>query len=200
MIKKLFLSILLVCHSAAVWAFDLHDLSVQLQAPDNIKGQFTQQRYLKNLNMPLTSSGKFILIPNKALLWQVESPFAVTMRITQNGIEQLNSNEQWIRADRSAGGEEAQLRLFLGLLGGQTVALENQFNLNLEGEAEQWQLLLEPKTKLLEQIFTQIDIAGDEVVRAINLHETQGDRTEISFENTQLNSELDSLEQATLLP
>ena len=119
---------------------------MQLQAPDNIKGQFTQQRYLKNLNMPLTSSGKFILIPNKALLWQVESPFAVTMRITQNGIEQLNSNEQWIRADRSAGGEEAQLRLFLGLLGGQTVALENQFNLNLEGEAEQWQLLLEPKT------------------------------------------------------
>lgn len=86
------------------------------------------------------------------------------------------------------------------MLGGQTTALESQFKLSLEGEAEQWKLLLQPKTKLLEQIFTQIDIAGDEVVREINLQEAQGDRTAITFENTQINSDLDSIEQATLLP
>ena len=200
MIKKLFIAILVLLHSATVWAFDLGDLSQQLQAPQNIKGQFSQKRYLKNLAVPITSSGHFILIPNNALLWQVKTPFEVTMRIAQNGIEQLNNNNQWIRADSSAGGEATQLKLFLGLLGGQTTALESQFKLSLEGEAEQWKLLLQPKTKLLEQIFTQIDIAGDEVVREINLQEAQGDRTAITFENTQINSDLDSIEQATLLP
>ena len=200
MIKKIVISILVFLFSTTVWAFGLDDLSHQLQAPQNIKGQFTQKRYLKNLNAPLSSSGNFILIPNSTLLWQVETPFLVTMRISQHGIEQLNSNQQWISADRSAAGEGNQIKLFLGVLGGQTASLEKQFTISLQGEADQWQLLLKPNTLLLEQIFTQIEIEGDEIVRSIKLYEAQGDRTEITFNETQINSELDTIEQATILP
>lgn len=50
------------------------DLVHLLQKPQNTQGEFSQQRYLKALTNPITTSGKFILIKNKGLVY-VEKPF-----------------------------------------------------------------------------------------------------------------------------
>ena len=55
--------------------------------------------------------------------------------------------------------------------------LARDFELQLSGSSEAWQLTLIPHSLLLKQIFSSIRIDGGALVERIELHETQGDRT-----------------------
>jgi outer membrane lipoprotein-sorting protein len=195
---------LLVCWcwllSGILWAFDLTDLQNQLQQPQSIKGDFTQQRYLRGTGKPIVAQGQFVLVPKAGLLWQMKKPFVDTMRVRKSGIEQLTANNQWIAGKQSASAQKNQVKLFLDLLAGQTGGLQSQFTLQLEGTAQNWQLHLQPKSVLMKQIFTSIDILGDGVVKKITLSEVQGDRTEITFSALKVNATLSKFEQNAVLP
>jgi outer membrane lipoprotein-sorting protein len=199
-LKKCVLAASGLLMSGAIWAFGLNDLQSQLQKPQNIQGDFNQQRYLKSMNKPIASQGHFVLVPKSGLLWQMKKPFVDTMRVRKSGIEQLNAQGQWMASKQSASAQKNQVKLFLDLLAGQTSGLEGQFNLRLTGAAHKWQMQLQPKTALMKQIFTKIDIQGDSVVKKITLYETQGDRTEITFSNMKVNGSLNGFEQKAILP
>ncbi|MGL4386913.1 LolA family protein [Snodgrassella alvi] len=186
--------------SGLVSAFGLTDLQAQLQQPQNIKGDFVQQRFLRGTSKPIVTQGQFILVPKAGLLWQMKKPFTNTMRVRQTGIEQLNANNQWIASSQSAAAQKNQVKLFLDLLGGQTNGIQNQFSTRLTGTAQNWQLHLQPKSVLMKQIFTSIDIQGDQAVKKIILSEVQGDRTEIAFTALKFNSALNRFEQHAILP
>ena len=70
-----------------------------------------------------------------------------------------------------------QNRLFFAVLQGDSSGLQRDFELNLQGTAEHWQLQLNPRSLLLKQIFRRIDIAGGQYVERIELEESQGDST-----------------------
>ena len=101
--KKYLFSIGIAFAAPALWAFSLANLTQTLQKPANVQGAFTQQRYLKSLSKPMTTQGKFVLIPKKGLLWQMEKPFATTLRVRADGIMQWtgsawanpNAEQQW---------------------------------------------------------------------------------------------------------
>nr|WP_314228301.1 outer membrane lipoprotein carrier protein LolA [uncultured Kingella sp.] len=182
--KKLFLTLLMLLAAPALWAFSLADLAQTLQKPANVQGAFTQQRYLKSLVKPMTTSGAFTLVPKKGLLWQMQKPFDTTLRVRADGIMQWTGSA-WTNPNANKLGQNRQIQLFLDLLGGNTQGLEKQFDLSLSGTAQQWTLQLTPKTAITRQIFTRIDISGDSVVRKIELNEKQGDRTVMQFSQIQ---------------
>lgn len=173
--------------SSWAFAFSEQDLINQLQKPQNVQGDFVQSRHLKPLNRPITTEGKFTLVANKGLVWQMEKPFATQLRVTEKGIMQWNG-QQWVNNAKL--GQAEQIQLFLGLLSGDVNGLKKQFNLVLKGSSKQWELTLTPSSLLMKQIFNQIVIKGDELVRMISLDETQGDKTEILFKNNQMNQAL----------
>ncbi|OOF65646.1 outer membrane lipoprotein carrier protein LolA [Rodentibacter sp. Ppn85] len=183
--KIIFLLSLLI--SAWSYGFSEQNLIAQLQKPQSVQGDFVQERHLKALNRPITTEGKFALVANKGLLWQMEKPFPVQLRVTEKGIMQWNG-KQWI--DNGKVGQAAQIRLFLGLLSGDVSGLKKQFKPVLSGTPEQWKLTLTPDSLLMKQIFNQITIQGDEVVKMIQLDETQGDKTDITFKNNRINRPL----------
>lgn len=186
--------------SGMLWAFDLTELQNQLQRPQNIKGDFTQQRFLRGTNKPIIAQGQFVLVPKAGLLWQMKKPFADTMRVRKSGIDQLNANNKWIASKQSASAQKNQVKLFLDLLAGQTNGIQSQFTMQLQGTAQNWKLQLQPKSVLMKQIFTRIDIQGDESVKKIVLSEVQGDRTEITFSALKINTALNRFEQNAVLP
>lgn len=196
--------ILFICwcclFSELLWAFDLTELQNQLQRPQNIKGDFTQQRFLRGTNKPIIAQGQFVLVPKAGLLWQMKKPFADTMRVRKSGIDQLNANNKWIASKQSASAQKNQVKLFLDLLAGQTNGIQSQFTMQLQGTAQNWKLQLQPKSVLMKQIFTRIDIQGDESVKKIVLSEVQGDRTEITFSALKINTALNRFEQNAVLP
>lgn len=193
--NKIILFISLLC-SFSAYALTLAELGSQLQASANIQGEFRQERHLGSLPTPLQSRGHFVLVPGKLLLWQMQEPFALNLRVREDGIAQQDVSGKWQTSQQS--GQEMQIRLFMALLGGDIGVLDGQFTLHLSGSAESWQLQLRPKSALMQQIFSQISVQGGQVVHQVELVEKRGDRTLLIFENVSQNNPLPPLAQENL--
>lgn len=183
--------LMFLCSSAQ--AFDLQQLSTQLARPQVIHGDFIQEKHLRALPKPLISTGTFVLAKDHGLLWQLKIPLQQDYRITAQGIARRNASEWQMLPGKSAGAE--QNRLFLAVLQGDSSGLQRDFELQLQGEASHWQLTLTPRSVLLKQIFTRINIDGGELVQRIELQETQGDSTLLKLQNSVSNQPLSDAEQ-----
>ncbi|AHG87464.1 Outer membrane lipoprotein carrier protein LolA [Bibersteinia trehalosi USDA-ARS-USMARC-190] len=193
--KKLIFSLIFSLFSPLVVAFSQQDLVLQLQKPSNLQGQFSQQRFLNGLTKPMTTQGDFVLLKNQGLLWQMKKPFENQLRVKADGISQWNGS-QWVSSQQL--GQSEQIKLFLGLLSGDVAALSTQFDLQLNGTEKAWQLGLVPNSLLMKQIFDNIEIRGDLVVKSIEIREKQGDRTLIRFEQIQQDQSLSAFAQSAL--
>ncbi|MGV6989160.1 outer membrane lipoprotein carrier protein LolA [Testudinibacter sp. P80/BLE/0925] len=197
--KKL-LGILFMCVSLFSYAFDVTELEQQLRQAQTVQGQFIQQRFLNGLEKPLLSSGQFAIAQGKGLLWQMETPIDNIMRMTpQNGIEyRLNNRWAKVKQKSAANAEMQQIKLFLDLLSGNTQGLKEQFDLQLQGNADNWQLQLIPTSFLLKSIFNKIEIQGGNSVQQIELYEAQGDSSRILLQQQRINQPLTGLAEDAL--
>lgn len=185
--------------STAAWAFSVQDVSAVLQKSAGTQGRFIQQRYLRALEQPMTSSGSFVLLPGKGLLWQMQQPFATVLRVRYDGVMRWTGSS-WVRQGAATGAavQSRQVGLFLDVLSGNTQGLQSQFDLTLSGTAERWQIRLVPKTALMQQIFTHIVIAGDQRIQQIELHEKQGDKVVLALKDMGDVARLDSFAASAL--
>ncbi|WP_337156849.1 outer membrane lipoprotein carrier protein LolA [Pseudomonas putida] len=174
------LLVLLACPPAM--AFDLADLQKQLSAPAVVSGNFVQEKHLRALAQPLTSQGRFVLARDHGLLWLLRTPLRQDYRINANGIARRDP-DGWQRLPNQSAGAQ-QNRLFFAVLQGDSSGLQRDFELSLSGDAEHWQLRLTPRSLLLKQIFTRIDITGGRFVERIDLAETQGDSTVLRMQDS----------------
>ncbi|MCL9656451.1 outer membrane lipoprotein carrier protein LolA [Pseudomonas protegens] len=174
-------------------AFDLQQLSDQLSRPEVIHGRFIQEKHLRALPQPLTSKGHFVLAKNHGLLWLLQTPLQQDYRITATGIARRDAGGWQMLPGKSAGAE--QNRLFLAVLQGDSSGLQRDFELKLQGSAQNWQLQLIPRSLLLKQIFNQINIDGGELVQRIELLEAQGDRTLLIMQDSSSAQPLSEAEQ-----
>lgn len=178
---------------ALACAFDLAALQQQLGAPAVVRGQFVQDKHLRALPQPLSSSGRFVLAREQGLLWLLERPLAQDYRIGTAGIAR-RTPQGWQAQGSQAHGSQQQ-RLFLAVLQGDSEALQRDFALDLQGRADAWQLRLTPRSALLQQIFSHIEIRGGALVEEIVLHESQGDRTRLRLSDSQTAAELSDAER-----
>lgn len=179
-IVSLFLITLGLISPTLAQAFDLDELHTQLRATPVARGQFTQEKHLRALAKPLVSRGDFVLATDTGMLWQLRTPLAQTLRMTNNGIARQLDDGSW---QTSVEGNHRESKLFLDLLGGNTSGLSTNFDLALTGTASDWQMTMTPNSAILKQIFTHILVQGGAVVQKIELLEKQGDRTVLHIEN-----------------
>jgi hypothetical protein len=185
--------------SAPAWAFDLHDLQSQLRKAPVVRGQFVQQKYLRSLPQPLTSTGLFTLSAANGLLWELRAPLHQDLLLTPNAIFRRDDGGKW-QALPQAVGSGRETRMFLTVLSGDTQALEDNFDMALSGTADDWNLVMTPKSALLKQIFTDIRIAGGKLVQRIELRETQGDKTVMEMKNARADTKLNDDESRDFSP
>lgn len=174
-------------------AFGLDDLSKQLAEPVVIKGPFTQEKHLRALPRPLVSTGQFVLARDQGLLWLLQTPLKQDYRLDAQGIARRDPNGWQRLPNKSAGAE--QNRLFFAVLQGDSSGLQRDFDLSLQGDAQHWQLRLTPRSLLLKQVFTHIDIDGGQFVERIQLVETQGDSTVLRMPSSRSASNLNDTER-----
>ncbi len=195
--NKLLAALTALCLAAAAHAFDSRELTAQLQAPKTVQGRFTQQKHLRTLTKPVTTSGRFALRPGHGLFWHLQKPFELRLRVRRDGISRQDASGAW-KSNGSQSTQAAQVKLFMAVLGGDTAELQRHFTLKLSGSAGNWQLLLLPKTVVMKQVFENITISGDKLVRRIELKEKQGDRTVMQFEQLQTDQALDAAAKQAL--
>jgi hypothetical protein len=184
---------LLLTTVARADSFDLAQLSRQLSEPEVIRGNFTQEKYLRALPQPLVSTGTFVLARDRGLLWFLREPLQQDYRISASGIARRDASN-WHPAHQQ-GAAARQNDLFLAVLRGDTEALQRDFELELSGTADTWALTLTPRSKLLGQIFTRILIQGGSTAERIELLETQGDSTLLSLTDSQIDEQLSPTER-----
>lgn len=186
------LAVLIVSPLSA--AFDLDDLQRQLSAPAVVKGPFIQEKHLRALPQPLLSEGEFVLARDHGLLWMLHTPLRQNYRIDAQGIARRDPSGWQVLPSRSAGAQQNQL--FFAVLQGDSTGLQRDFELALSGDATQWQLRLTPRSLLLKQIFSRIDISGGRFVQRIELSETQGDSTVLRLPKSTGAAELSDMERS----
>lgn len=186
------LAVLIVSPLSA--AFDLDDLQRQLSAPAVVKGPFIQEKHLRALPQPLLSEGEFVLARDHGLLWMLHTPLRQDYRIDAQGIARRDPSGWQVLPSRSAGAQQNQL--FFAVLQGDSTGLQRDFELALSGDATQWQLRLTPRSLLLKQIFSRIDISGGRFVQRIELSETQGDSTVLRLPESTGAAELSDMERS----
>ncbi len=186
---KRFLAVLLsVALAPLAHAFDLDQLAAQLAKPAVVRGPFVQEKHLRALPKPLTSTGQFVLSKDLDLLWQLQTPLQQEYRIDGSGIAKRTPQGWQPVAQQSASAQ--QNRLFLAVLKGDSSGLRQDFDLKLSGDASAWTLDLTPRSLMLKQIFSAIQIQGGEQVARIELRETQGDSTVLRLTESQASSQL----------
>ena len=181
-LHHLLAALLVLLSSPLAMAFDLADLQKQLSAPAVVSGNFVQEKHLRALAQPLTSQGRFVLARDHGLLWLLRTPLRQDYRIDASGIARRDPGGWQPLPSQSAGAQ--QNRLFFAVLQGNSSGLQRDFELSLSGDAEHWQLRLTPRSMLLKQIFTRIDITGGRFVERIVLAETQGDSTVLRMQDS----------------
>jgi hypothetical protein len=188
------LAVALLALASFAQAFDLNDLGAQLSAPVAVRGPFIQEKHLRALPQPLTSTGHFVLAKDHGLLWLLQKPLQQDYRINAKGIARRDTSGWQVLPNSSASSE--QNRLFFAVLQGDSSALERDFELKLQGTADAWTLQLTPRSLLLKQIFKHIDIAGGAYVQRIELSETQGDSTVLRMPESSASATLSDTERA----
>lgn len=192
-LHRLLAVLLMLLSSPMAMAFDLADLQKQLSAPAVVSGNFVQEKHLRALAQPLTSQGRFVLARDHGLLWLLRTPLRQDYRIDASGIARRDPGGWQPLPSQSAGAQ--QNRLFFAVLQGDSSGLQRDFELSLSGDAEHWQLRLTPRSMLLKQIFTRIDITGGRFVERIVLAETQGDSTVLRMQDSRSASALSDSER-----
>jgi hypothetical protein len=192
-VKRLLAGLGLWLLSQSALAFDLDQLSAQLAKPAVIRGPLIQEKHLRALPQPLTSRGQFVLSHELGLLWQLQSPLQQDYRIDDQGIAKRTPRGWQQQPGQDVAAQQS--RLFLAVLKGDHSGLAKDFQLQLSGTAEAWQLRLTPRSPLLKQIFDSIQIEGGALVERIELHETQGDRSVMRMPESQVDATLSEQEQ-----
>lgn len=182
--------------SPAAQAFDLKDLSTQLSKPAVVSGPFIQEKHLRALPQPLVSQGSFVLAKDYGLLWLLKTPLQQDYRISARGIARRDATGWQMLPGKSAGAQ--QNHLFFAVLQGDSSELARDFELDLKGDAGAWTLQLTPRSLLLKQVFTRIDISGGDYVQRIELAETQGDSTVLRMPASTSATSLSDAERADL--
>ncbi len=186
--KRLAALLLTLLLAPLAQAFDLDQLAAQLSKPAVVRGPFIQEKHLRALPKPLTSTGQFVLSKDLGLLWLLEKPLQQSYRIDGAGIAKRTAQGWQPVAQQSASAQ--QNRLFLAVLKGDSSGLRQDFDLSLSGAADNWTLDLTPKSLLLKQIFSAIQIQGGALVQRIELRETQGDSTLLRLSDSKADGQL----------
>ncbi len=120
--------------------------SQTLVAGQILRGHFVQERHLKGFNAPLRTEGSFVLAPGRGLIWQAETPFAVTTIITAAGLVQAVGGSETMRLPSARLPFLSRLYDMLGgALGGDWHAIETDFTITRAGDDRNWRMELIPR-------------------------------------------------------
>ena len=117
-----------------------------LQSGETLRGHFVQERHMQGFAKPVRSSGSFVLSPGRGLIWQAETPFAVTTIISPKGLTQRVNGKDVTKMAVAKMPFLDRLYSMIGTaLAGDWGALDSGFTVKREGTGASTTVTLIPK-------------------------------------------------------
>ncbi|MFZ6649489.1 outer membrane lipoprotein carrier protein LolA [Undibacterium sp. TJN25] len=147
-----------------------------------LRGEFEQSKQVAGFKKNLLSRGDFLVAREHGVIWRTREPFASLLKLTRDEIVATQGGEIAFRLSAS---KEPSVRIINGLmfslLNGDIQSLAEHFRVDGSASGKTWKLLLTPRNPALSKMISQVELAGDQYVRNINIAEANGDKTSIHF-------------------
>lgn len=161
----------------------LPQLMASLQGVQAATASFVERKYMRMLNEPLQSSGKFVYVrPDKL---EKDTILPKPERLIVEG-DRLTIEQQGEKARSLSLQDFPQIWAFVesirATLAGDLPALSRFYDVSLQGGPETWTLHLAPKDAKTRELVTAIRISGGkDAIRSLETQEGDGDRTDTTI-------------------
>nr|WP_298124012.1 outer membrane lipoprotein carrier protein LolA [uncultured Pseudoxanthomonas sp.] len=165
-----------------------------------LRGEFAQEKQVAGFRNPLRSSGRFLLVRDKGVVWTTTAPFPSETVITRDRIlSRQRDGSRRVEVDaRQQPGLRSVNAMMFALMSGDMKALTSTFDVKAEPAAGKgWRMTLVPRSRQLAQAFTSVRLSGDRYVREVELREASGDVTQLRFSAMNENPATLSRDEAT---
>ena len=152
----------------------LTEIAARLAKTPITQGDFRQQKQLKVLHKPLISTGSFTYDQSKGVIWKTLTPVVSLLLVNESKLL-TGQGEQAVPA--------AFGKVFKAMLGGDLAELTDGFSVTGTDQKTSWQLELTPKDEMLKKIISTMLLSGDTELSWLEIRETGGNVTRISFDN-----------------
>ena len=176
--------------SATAWAQSANEalltrVASQLDQHAVVRAEFVQSKQVAALKRPLVTSGHLLFSRQHGVLWQIEHPYRVSYILGEDRVVEIAADgSRKERLARDLPGLAQVGRVFRAMLGANTSALRNHFDLQIQGEPQRWVLTLKPQQAQIAQFIEQLEIRGGAFVSEIHVQEAAGDSTHIKLRNS----------------
>lgn len=171
-------------------------IASQLDKHTVVRAEFSQSKQISGVKRPLQTSGHLVFARQHGVLWQIEQPYKISYILSEDKVVEIAADgSRKERLARDLPGLAQVGRVFRAMLGANTAALREYFDIQSKGDAGNWSLALTPKQAQMAQFIEQMDIVGGAFVGAIRIQERGGDATQIKFRNSSGAAALSESEQ-----
>lgn len=166
-----------------------------------IHGRFRQTRELSGIPAPVKSKGRFMIWRSNGLYWETASPLFHATTFTDEQVYQWT--EPGVAEPMSDGALQINQRIssvILALFEADFDGLRNNFEISVDDDGEQWNVVMTPVNKYIRKALERISVTGDTHIRTVLLTSTTGDTTRIEMEVTSSGDEPDKKQLNRLSP
>lgn len=168
-----------------------------LKPGELLRGRFVQERFLTGFDKPVRSEGAFVLAPGKGLLWQGETPFALTTAITPAGIVQSVGGKETMRLSAAKVPFLARMYDMMGgAMAGDWRALEGEFTVT---RADNQVVLTPRRPDPTAQPIRSITARIGRFVESVDVVRPDGDHDHLTFRDQTLSTAPLSAAEAAIL-
>lgn len=164
----------------------LERIGAQIEQHAVVRAEFTQSKQMAALKRPLVTTGRLVFSRRHGVLWQIEQPYRMSYVLGEERIVEISADgTRRERGLRDVPGLAQVGRVFRAMLGANTAALREVFEVSVQGDSVKWEIELKPRQAQLAQFLSGLQLSGGRFVEGIRIGETGGDMTQIRFRNTQ---------------
>lgn len=170
----------------AAEADTLARIGAQIEQYGVLRADFVQTKQMAALKRPLVTSGRLVYSRRHGVLWLIEQPYRIGYVFGDERIVEIAADgTRRERGLRDVPGLAQVSRVFRAMLGANTTALREVFEVSVQGDAAKWEIELKPRQAQIAQFLSGLKLSGGRFVDSIGIEEAGGDRTQLRLHNTQ---------------
>lgn len=172
----LMLSMLLAAPISHAEGWDIDQLMQSLAATRSGHASFVEKKSIAILDKPITSSGELFYSAPDRLEKRTLKPKTESMLLDKDALTIEQRGKKHVLSLQSYPEVAAFIDSIRGTLAGDRKALERTYQLSMEGDEQNWNLVLLPIADKMKKVVSKINIAGSgNALRTIEIKQADGD-------------------------
>lgn len=207
MLRRLCVVCLLCLGLSAAWieigsAEDIAPAPTPVAENEALRGHFVEVRTLQGFSKPFKSSGTFVLVPRKGLIWDSQQPFKTTTVITPEGILQIVNGHEALRLSTTKyPGLDRLYDVLSAAVSGDDRPLKTAFDVQRQTGPDGWRISLVPlhSDSVAMGEIRSLTVVGRDFVESVIVRMLDGDQDDMAFSSQTVSHQNLSADESSLL-